>query len=86
MFNEIELPLTYVLYDMEKTGFKIDQDELNELDKKYEQELGVLTEEIYEMAGIKFNINSPKQLGEVLFDKLHLYYGNNKKKAQELKF
>lgn len=81
LFNEIELPLTYVLYDMEKTGFKIDQDELNELDKKYEQELGVLTEEIYEMAGVKFNINSPKQLGEVLFDKLHLYYGNNKKKS-----
>lgn len=81
LFNEIELPLTYVLYDMEKTGFKIDQDELNELDKKYEQELGVLTEEIYEMAGIKFNINSPKQLGEVLFDKLKLYHGNNKKKS-----
>lgn len=81
LFNEIELPLTYVLYDMEKTGFKIDQDELNELDKKYEQELGVLTEEIYEMAGIKFNINSPKQLGDVLFDKLKLYHGNNKKKS-----
>lgn len=81
LFNEIELPLTYVLYDMEKTGFKIDQDELNELDKKYEQELGVLTEEIYEMAGVKFNINSPKQLGEVLFDKLKLYHGNNKKKS-----
>ncbi len=82
MFN-IELPLTYVLFNMEKTGFKIDKTELNLLEEKYSQELKVVTEEIYDLAGMEFNINSPKQLGEVLFDedKLHLYCGNNKKKS-----
>ena len=80
MFN-IELPLTYVLFSMEKTGFKIDQTELDMLDEKYSLELKTLTEEIYDLAGMEFNINSPKQLGEVLFDHLKLYMGNNKKKS-----
>lgn len=80
MYN-IELPLTYVLFDMEKTGFKIDQNELKFLDDKYSEELKELTNSIYELAGEEFNINSPKQLGEILFDKLNLFMGNNKKKS-----
>lgn len=80
MFN-MELPLTSVLFDMEKTGFKIDQTELSKLDEKYAAELSELTKQIYELAGMQFNINSPKQLGEVLFDKLNLYMGYNKKKS-----
>ena len=80
MFN-MELPLTYVLYNMENNGFKIDQNELYKLDEKYSAELTELTNEIFELAGMQFNINSPKQLGEVLFDKLNLYMGNNKKKS-----
>ncbi len=78
---EVELPLTYVLFDMEKTGFKIDQPELLKLDDKYAEELKDLTRDIYLLAGEEFNINSPKQLGEILFDKLQLYMGNNKKKS-----
>lgn len=81
MLNSIELPLTKVLFDMEKTGFKIDQSVLLDLDKKYESELNDLTNSIYEMAGETFNINSPKQLATVLFDNMHLYFGNNKKKS-----
>ncbi len=81
LFNEIELPLTYVLFDMEKTGFKINQNVLFDLDKKYSSELSSLTNEIHMLAGQDFNINSPKQLSEILFDKLKLYCGNNKKKS-----
>ncbi len=81
VFYNIEMPLIDVLFDMEITGFKIDENELNLLAKKYENELKQLTADIYEKAGQKFNVNSPKQLGEVLFDKLGLQAFNNKKKS-----
>lgn len=70
LLRGIECPLASVLSDMEKTGFKVDLDGL----KKWSEKLGAdaerLSEEIYAIAGKKFNINSPKQLGEVLFEDL----------------
>lgn len=81
IFYEIEMPLIDVLFDMEIQGFKIDIEQLDLLENKYEAEIKEITEKVYEMVGIKFNINSPKQLGEVLFDKLKLNSFNNKKKS-----
>lgn len=81
VFFDIEMPLVDILYDMEMQGFEIDQNQLNELEIKYENKIKQLTDEIYELAGRKFNINSPKQLGEVLFDELHISSYNNKKKS-----
>lgn len=68
LYYDIELPLTDVLYDMEKTGFTVDKDVLVELEKRFSKELTTLNDEIHELAGRDFNINSPKQLGEVLVD------------------
>jgi DNA polymerase-1 len=72
LFEEIETPLVYVLADMERTGVKIDQPTLQIFSKDLEVDIKNLEEKIYELAGVKFNIASPKQLGEVLFDKLQL--------------
>ncbi|MFA5576190.1 MAG: DNA polymerase I [Tissierellaceae bacterium] len=72
LYREIELPLVQVLASMEYLGFKIDVDELNRLGEEYDKEIEELTNEIYRLADMDFNINSPKQLGEVLFDKLSL--------------
>ena len=72
IFYNVELPLIPVLADMEMTGIKIDTDFLRKLSFDYEKNLQEMTEQIYELAGGEFNINSPKQLGEVLFDKLKL--------------
>jgi DNA polymerase-1 len=69
---EIENPLIYVLADIEREGVKIDQNALIEFSKTLETDLKLLEKTIYEKAGVKFNIASPKQLGEVLFDKLML--------------
>lgn len=81
VFYDIEMPLVDVLYDMENQGVKIDTAQLKELETKYETKINELTEEIYELSGKKFNINSPKQLGEVLFDDLKIESYNNKKKS-----
>lgn len=72
LYYEVELPLVKVLASMEYYGFKVNVDELNQLDKEYSGEIESLTNKIYDLAGMEFNINSPKQLGEVLFDKLQL--------------
>lgn len=72
LYYDIELPLSDVLFDMEKAGFKLDLKVLDELNEKYNDALKGLTEKIYELAGERFNINSPKQLGEVLYNKLNL--------------
>ncbi len=69
---DVELPLTRVLYDMEKTGFAIDTSVLEALSAEYAERIGALEETIYALAGEKFNILSPKQLGAVLFDSLGL--------------
>ncbi|MCL2177240.1 MAG: DNA polymerase I [Firmicutes bacterium] len=72
LYRQIEFPLISVLYDMEKAGIKIDTDYLEVLEKKYVSETAVLTNQIYESVNEKFNINSTKQLGAILFDKLKL--------------
>ncbi|WP_276364231.1 DNA polymerase I [Daejeonella sp. H1SJ63] len=70
--HDIENPLIYVLADIEHEGVKIDQNALTEFSKTLKTEVRQIEQNIYEKAGVKFNIASPKQLGEVLFDKLQL--------------
>jgi len=72
LFNDIELPLIGVLSDMEKNGVKIDVDFLKETSLEIEKELSSLIKDIYQIAGEEFNINSPKQLSRILFEKLSL--------------
>ncbi|HCT63849.1 MAG TPA: DNA polymerase I [Lachnospiraceae bacterium] len=72
LFYDIEMPLIFVLSDMEKWGMKVNRKELIEYQKNLERELESLTTEIYFLAGEEFNINSPKQLGVILFEKLGL--------------
>ncbi len=72
LYLQIEHPLIRVLADMEITGFKVDKAILQQLDTEFTAEVKRLTDEIIELAGETFNINSPKQLGEILFEKLHL--------------
>ena len=70
--KEIENPLVYVLADMEIEGVRIDMEQLQNYSKELEIEVNRLEKSVYEKAGVKFNLASPKQLGEVLFDKLKL--------------
>ncbi len=70
--QEVEFPLVYVLAEIERNGVKIDVPALGEFSKTLEQDIRALEESIFEKAGTNFNIASPKQLGEVLFDKLQL--------------
>ena len=70
LFNNIEMPLSYVLSDMEITGMKVDRKVLDKMKEEVEIKLDLIEKDIYNMAGVEFNINSPKQLGDILFDKL----------------
>lgn len=72
LINEIEHPLIYVLADMEYEGVKIDHDTLREFSKELETDIAKLEKTVYDKAGVRFNIASPKQLGEILFEKLML--------------
>lgn len=72
LFYNIELPLVYVLADMEWTGVRLDLDALSELSKQLTNELVLVEKEIIKMAGIDFNVNSPKQVGEILFDRMRI--------------
>lgn len=81
VYTDIEIPLVRVLASMEEEGFKVDENMLDELSKKYDEELSSLTVKIYELAGETFNINSPKQVAHILFDKLGLKSFNNKKQS-----
>lgn len=74
LFSDIELPLVKVLFEMEKTGIKIDVEQIKSLSEIYHKELDALTAKIYELAGVEFNINSPKQLQQILFEKLAIEY------------
>ena len=78
LYSDIELPLVKVLFDMEKTGFMVDTNQIKTLSNSYHQELNEITEKIYELSGENFNINSPKQLQSVLFDKLKIEYTGKK--------
>lgn len=72
LYNEIELPLIEVLADMELTGVYVDEDELIEIGKNLDFEIENLLDNIYSLAGEEFNVNSPKQLSNILFEKLKL--------------
>lgn len=72
LFTEMELPLIPVLATMEMTGVRVDPAVLKEMSKEFAAEIGRLEAAIHEMAGCTFNINSPKQLGDILFEKLSL--------------
>ena len=72
LFKNIEMPLVEVLSEMQYEGIQIDKDELEEFGTRLKENIAKLTSEIYELAGNEFNINSTKQLGEVLFEKLQL--------------
>jgi DNA polymerase I len=82
LFN-IETPLIYVLTDMEKTGVKINIEELKKYGEILEKEALETENEIYKIAGMNFNISSPKQLGEVLFDRLKIMNDAKKTKTQQ---
>ena len=72
LFNDIEIPLLHVLADMELEGIKLDTEFLHSLSKDLDNDIKNLETKIYEDAGEEFNIGSPKQLGEILFDKMKL--------------
>ncbi len=79
LFDEIEIPLVPVLADMEKEGIRLDVDFLKSMSVDMQQEIDALEQQIYETAGEKFNLASPKQLGDILFDKLKIGGAKQKK-------
>lgn len=81
LFLEIEMPLVFVLADMEYEGVSIDTGELQRISEELKTRINLLEKEIYEIAGHPFNISSPKQLGEVLFDEMNVDGGNKKTKT-----
>ena len=78
LYYDLELKLVKVLYDMEVVGIRVDEDTIKNLSQKYMDEVKSLTKDICILAGGEFNIKSPKQLHEVLFDKLKLQYKGKK--------
>jgi DNA polymerase I len=72
LYSEVELPLAEVLREVEKEGVRIDVEMLKRAEDQLSKELATLEQEIYTVAGVTFNVNSPKQVGEVLFDQLKL--------------
>ena len=72
LFYDVEMPLVEVLGSMEYCGMKVDKDQLSQLGEKFKGIITNLEKEIFELAGEEFNINSPKQLGVILFEKLEL--------------
>lgn len=83
LFNQMETPLIYVLAEMENHGVKIDIQALKDISEKLRTEIEKVEREIYELAGAQFNIGSPKQLGEILFDKLKIVAKAKKTKTKQ---
>lgn len=81
LYNDIEMPLVFVLAAMEYEGVSIDTHELKSISEELKERSCVMEKEIYEMAGQEFNISSPKQLGEILFDKLKIDSNHKKTKS-----
>lgn len=79
LFDQIEMPLVYTLSDMEKEGIAIEAEELKVYGEQLQERITELEQQIYQGAGEEFNINSPKQLGVILFDKLKMPYGKKTK-------
>jgi len=81
LFEEVEMPLMHVLCDMEFEGVAIDKNFLNDYSKKLEEEIKITEEKVYKDAGVRFNLASPKQLGEVLFERMKIPYEVKKTKT-----
>ncbi len=79
LLREVEIPLSFVLAQMEHTGFSVDRESIQAYGKELEGQVSALHDEIVEEVGYEFNINSPKQLGEALFGKLGLPHGKRTK-------
>ncbi len=79
IYEEIELPIIPIIEKMEKRGILLDTDYLKKLSNRYHKDLEKIKAEIFRLAGAEFNINSPKQLGEILFDKMGIGAGKGKK-------
>ncbi|HSR35722.1 MAG TPA: DNA polymerase I, partial [Desulfurivibrionaceae bacterium] len=79
LFANLEMALLPILARMEQVGIRIDPQQLAELSKEFSAELGRLERKIYQLAGVEFNINSPRQLGEILFERLGLPHGKKTK-------
>ncbi len=79
VYEEIEKPIIPMVKKMEERGILIDKDFFKDLSKEYHTELDKLSAKIYKMAGTEFNINSPKQMGEVLFEKMGIKSGKKRK-------
>ncbi len=79
LFWDIEMPLVYTLYEMEREGVRVDGEALKTYGENLSGKIRELEQEIYQKAGEEFNINSPKQLGVILFDKLKMPYGKKTK-------
>ncbi|MBR5795211.1 MAG: DNA polymerase I [Erysipelotrichaceae bacterium] len=84
LYYDVELPLASVLYEMEKTGIRMEEDVLDQIAKETYQKLQDLSAVIYEYAEEEFNINSPKKLGEILYDKLGLPSGKKRSTAVDV--
>jgi DNA polymerase I len=82
VYEQIELPLAEVLAEMERVGVRVDPQALGTLSESMEKEVRRLEKEIWELAGTEFNVNSPIQLGEILFDKLNLAPGARRGRAK----
>ena len=81
LFDNIEMKLSRVLASMELQGVRVDVEELDKMGEKLNKKIDKLNEEIYNYAGCEFNVQSPKQLGEILFDKLEIPYPKKKKES-----
>jgi DNA polymerase-1 len=79
LYEQVERRLVPVLLDMERAGIKVDADDLRRMSVDFEQRMGVMEKDCHRLAGFEFNVGSPKQLGEVLFDKMNLPGGKRMK-------
>ncbi len=79
VYETLERPMVAVLADMERTGIKVDRDTLSRMSNAFSQKMAALEDEIHDLAGRKFNVGSPKQLGEILFDEMGLEGGKKGK-------
>ena len=81
IYKNIEMPLIEILFKMEELGFKINEDKLNDISEEFKEKINKITKDIYFEAGEEFNINSPKQVANILFEKLGIQAYNNKKQS-----